>query len=754
MTPSPSFRPFLLAGASLPMLLAMRVSSAGAPPQANKPAAGEALFAARCASCHGPKGIGGPGYQKALVGTRSLDQLAAFIGKSMPPGGGTPVPEAHRIAAYMLAAFYSPNARAKNVAPRVELTRLTVRQFRNAVADLLSGFHAGPTGGLRGEYFKGRDIGKDRVVERVDPEVRFDFGTEGPVPGKFDPHNFSAVWSGSLLAPDTGDYDLIVQSDQAVRLWFDGATLPLVDGWVKSGKDSEFVAPVTLLGGRAYPLRLEFSKATQGVNDDAKRKGTPAPPAFVRLLWRRPKRVPEPIPGRDLLPADSPSTYVVASAFPADDRSMGFERGVDESKEWDDATTTAALHAAAYAVTHTGVPDNAPDRPSRLKAYAKYFVERAFRRPLTPDVQTLYVDHQFEVAKDPDTAVKRVVLLALKSPRFLVREIGPRDPWTVASNLAFALWDGLPDDELRAAAARGDLATPSGVEKQAARMVADPRAWTKLRDFLLLWLKVDDVPEIVKSTKRYPDFDPAVAADLRTSMELFLQDAGWDYRKLMTSSKVFFNGRLSKLYGGGLAPDAPFQAVEDKERAGVLAQPYLLARLGYLDGSDPIHRGVLIVRNMLGRVLAPPPMAFAPLAASAHPEFTTRERVAFQTKPAMCNGCHGLINPLGFTFERYDAIGRVRGVDNGKPVDDAGYYVAPSGSKIAFKGPGDLARYLAEGDESHTAFVEKLFLNMVHQSPAAYGPQTISNLKRSFEKNGLDVRDLMASIAVAASGAK
>ena len=747
MTPSPAFRPLLLTVAVVPLLLAVRASSAGGAP----PSAGERLFVARCAPCHGAHGVGGPGYRRPLVGTRSLDDLTAYVARAMPPGTGTPVAQARAIAAAMRATFYRPAP--ATTAPRVELARLTVRQFRNAVADLLTGYHAGPTGGLRGDYFRGRDLGRDRVVERVDPGVAFDFGAGPPAPGPFDPHNFSVAWSGALLAPDTGDYDLVVQSDQAVRLWFDGAPAPLVDGWVKSGKDAEFTAPVTLLGGRAYPLRLEFSKATQGVNDDAKRRGTPAPPAFVRLLWRRPRRVAEPIPARDLLPDDAPAVYVVANAFPADDRSMGYERGSDASREWDDATTAAALDAAAYAADHTGVPEGAPDRAARLRAYARGFVERAFRRPLAPDVAALYVDRQFELAKDPALALRRTVLLALKSPRFLFREIGPRDAWTVAANLAFDLWDGLPDEPLRAAAARGDLASADGVRTQAARMAADPRAATKLRGFLLAWLRLDDVPEIVKSAKRYPDFDPAVAADLRTSMELYLDDAGGDYRRLMTSPRVFLNGRLSRLYGGDLPPNAPFRAVEDPARAGVLAQPYLLARLGYLDGSDPIHRGVLVVRNMLGRVLAPPPQAFAPLAASAHPEFTTRERVAFQTRPAMCAGCHGLINPLGFAFERFDAIGRTRATDAGKPVDDAGFYVPPGGAKVAFRGEGDLARFLADGEEAHAAFVNRLFLNMVHQAPAAYGPRTLPDLRRGFERDGLDVRRLMAAIAVAASGA-
>ena len=134
----------------------------------------------------------------------------------MPPGVGTPLPQAKAIAAFMHEGFYSPLTQARNQPAHVEIARLTVRQFRNAVADLLGGYHGGPTGGLRGEYFKGRDIGRDRLVERVDPQVNFDFGVNAPTSGAFDPRNFSAVWSGALLAPDTGDYEIIVQSDQSV----------------------------------------------------------------------------------------------------------------------------------------------------------------------------------------------------------------------------------------------------------------------------------------------------------------------------------------------------------------------------------------------------------------------------------------------------------------------------------------------------------------------------------------------------------
>ena len=149
----------------------------------------------------------------------------------------------------------------------------------------------------------------------------------------------------------------------------------------------------------------------------------------------------------------------------------------------------------------------------------------------------------------------------------------------------------------------------------------------------------------------------------------------------MLSHTQYLNGDLGKIYGTNLSPTAPFQPIEldGGSRCGVITQPYLLARFAYLDGSSPIHRGVLIYRNLLGRILNPPPANFVPLAASSHPDFTTRERVALQTKPPFCTSCHGIVNPLGYTLEEYDAIGRKRATDNNKPVDTNGSYLAKNG---------------------------------------------------------------------------
>ncbi|MDX1935214.1 MAG: DUF1592 domain-containing protein [Capsulimonadales bacterium] len=730
--------------------------------------AGERVYRQQCASCHGDRGQGGPGYAAPLTGTRTVSELAKYIATSMPPGPKhCPPAEAKKVAAFIHERFYSPVAQERNRPATIALSRLTVKQFRNAVADLVGAFHPAvpndPRRGLRGEYFRNRDFDvKERVLEREDPEVRFDFGTDGPVPGQFAPHHFSIAWSGSVLAPDTGEYEFIVRSEHAVRLYVNGDAPPLIDAWVKSGNDNEYRGSLFLLGGRAYPIRLEFSKSTIGVDDSEQKKGKPAPKASISLSWKRPRLTEEVIPQRCLIPTPNAPTFVVTSPFPPDDRSMGYERGDSVSKAWDEATTAAALETANYVTARlpeiTGVPPDAPDRRARLKTFCRDFMTRAFRRPLSPEKERNVLDRAFTSA-DPAIAVKRVVLFTLKSPGFLYREIdgAPNDPYNIASRLSFGLWDTLPDPELLRAAAAGELTDRARLRQQAERMAADPRGWNKVREFLLAWLKVDTVPDMVKNKSLYPDFDPRVASDLRASLELTLENVvrseSSDYRELMMSRSLYLNGRLAKLYGGDVPADAPFQKVEfpASVRSGVLTHPYLLAHLAYTDASSPIHRGVLVVRNLLGRVLQPPPVAVAPLAPSLHPNMTTRERVTLQTRPTACVSCHNLINPLGFTLERFDAIGRLRKLENGKTIDATGSYQDRQGKKVRFADASDLARYLSESEEAKGAFAEKMFLNLVKQPVLAYGPNTLPGLKRAFGESRYNIRRLTVDIMTIAA---
>jgi hypothetical protein len=144
-------------------------------------------------------------------------------------------------------------------------------------------------------------------------------------------------------------------------------------------------------------------------------------------------------------------------------------------------------------------------------------------------------------------------------------------------------------------------------------------------------------------------------------------------------------------------------------------------------------------------------MAVAPLPADLHAGLTTRERVTLQTSPQACVTCHGMINPLGFSLENFDAVGRYRSEEKGKPVDSTGSFEPRDGEPIRFQGARELATILADSDEAHTAFVEQLFHYLVKQPIRAFGPRTLSDLKRSFAGDGFHVRKLIVGIAAASA---
>ena len=736
---------------------------------------GLAIYQEHCARCHGENGSGTKNVPEPLAGDRSVTQLAASIDETMPEDDPSLVTgdAARQVAEYIHAAFYSPVARDRNRPARVELSRLTVRQYQNTVADLIASFRGrGPVvddrRGLRAEYFHGRSFDRnDLVYERIDPQVDFHFGVEGPDPERFLPNRFAIRWTGSIVPSETGLYEFVIRTEHSAKLALNAASHepPLIDAYVKSGTEAEYRATIFLLGGRAYPLRLEFSKANQGVDNT---KHEPLTNASIELLWKPPHGLLEPVPERCLIPHESPPVFVIETPFPPDDKSIGYERGTTISPEWYAATTAAAVETADYCLEQAehlaGAKRDAPDRADKLRRFATTFAERAFRRPLSPDLAKLVIERPFADAPDLDAALERSILLALGSPRFLYREAdttpGSDDAFDTAARLSFGFWDSIPDQPLWDAAARNQLGSPELLRKQAERMVRDRRTRAKVRDFLFGWLRIDLVPEITKDAKEFSAFSPEMAADLRTSLELFLDDVVWtsgDFRRLFTDDEVYVNGRLAPLYGARLPPDEPFQRVrlDDGRRGGVLSHPYMMSVLSHGGATSPIHRGVFLARSVLGNTLKPPQEAISPLAPDQHPELTTRERVALQTQAVACQTCHTMINPLGFALEEFDPIGRYRETEirggTAKPIDASGSYLPREGQEKTFRGARELAAYVAESRDAQEAFVQSLFHALVKQPARAWGPDTLERLRGSFVASGFSIPRLLVDIMLVAA---
>jgi hypothetical protein len=724
-------------------------------PAAEKCLAGREIYRQLCAKCHGRNGEGVKGkYEDTLRGDRSLEKLTRYIDKAMPEDdpGRCVGEDAAAVARYIYDAFYSREARIRKHPPRIELLRLTNRQYANAVADLLkhfTGIDGAPTGerGLRAVYYDAKDFNGDKkVLERVDRRIDFDFNDNSFEPKLISTNGFSIQWRGSLIADETGDYELILKTPNGARLWANDPEEPLIDAWVASGQLNEHKATIRLLGGRIYPLRLQLFKF--------KDKG-----ASLSLQWKPPHGPPQVIPARNLSTATATPTLVITTRFPPDDSSVGYERGVAVSKAWDEAATQAAIEVANYVVanldrlSHTKPGDT--NRIARLESFCTEFVTTAFRRPLTDEQKRLFVSAPFKTAKKTEDAVSRVVLLTLKSPRFLYLglESGKPDDYHIAERLAFGFWDSLPDPELEKLAGQGRLHTRDEVVQQANRMLGDPRTRAKMQAFLQHWLQMDRVEPLSKDEKLFPGFTPEIIADLRTSLNIFLEDAVWngsaDERTLLLADYVFLNNRLATFFGVATNATDDFVKVilDPGHRSGVLTHPYLLSTFAYQKQSSPIHRGVFLTRNIVGRSLKPPPMAQTFDDASFAPNLTMREKVAQLTRSQACQGCHSVINPLGFSLEQYDAVGRFRTRENDRPIDAVSEYTTDEGQTIRLAGARDVAEFAVGSEQAQNGFIEQLFHQVAKQPMLAYGSDVMDRLRQSFVASQFNLQKLLAEIA-------
>ncbi len=747
-------------------------------------AKGAAIYKTKCASCHGEKGEGGTKqYPDQLAGDASRKELAKRISDTMPEEDPESCvgEDAEAVAEFVFDQFYSDAAQVRNRPPRIGLARLTGPQLRQSIADLYSHFGGTPKStnerGVKATYFDGPGWkNENKKIERVDPVIQFDFGHNSPGEG-IDSKAFYIHWEGGVLASVTGRYEIIVRSTCSFVMDFGKIGRQLINNHVQSGDKTEFRKVVTLTAGRVYPFKIDF------IQRDRK---TEKPPASVSLSWIPPNGTEQVIPTRNLMTHAATPTFSLETELPPDDRSYGFERGIAINRQWDESTTAASLEFAqvasdelwpAYRKKHAKDSD---ENRTQLRAFLTEIVEVAFRAPLSEDLKKRYIDQQVNAAEDDTEAIQRALLVSLKSPRFLypLADQGQSRSARQLNRLTLTLFDSLPtQDWLLNKIRKNEYEQVDEIRSLAREFVNDFRAQAKVRDMLHEWLNVKRFGEISKNEALFPGFDREIVSDLRDSLDAFLEEVigseSSDYRQLFLADWTYTTDRLATFYGEAWQPLAGEvwqppaketsvtgtatlprlrRSVSDSlNRFGVLSHPYLMSGMSYHDSTSPIHRGVFLIRYVLGRTLRPPNEAFTPLSPDLHPDLTTRERVALQTSPDSCQVCHSKINGLGFALENFDAVGKFRSQERAKSLDPSGKYVDRTGKEVSFSGPNELAEYIVASEDAHRAFVNRAFQHFVKQPAAAFGPATLDELTDRFQKNNFNINELIVEIAVIAA---
>lgn len=714
--------------------------------------AGKAIYDSKCAQCHGTTGQGvKEHFDDPLVGDLSVKELGTIIHETMPEGAPKSLtPEqAHTVAQFIHHEFYSPYAQLRNSPPKIAFSRLTADQFQRSVTDMM----AITTGraqtwdhqrGLQRLIAQG-EWNKDRkeVEKKVDGNLVWDWPDAKPLP-EVDHERWQIRWSGTLIAPSTGVYEFILDSTINTKFFLNDERTPLIDAGVVSYEKSTHAATIFLVAGQVYRMVI-----------DASRHKEPKP--RLSLTWKPPAGISEPIPERYLSPTWAPQVLVTSVQLPPDDASVGYERGTSVSREWFEAVVASAIEVGNQLSSDPKrwMPKEAnnPSEIEQVKKWCGLWVSAALRRALSDEDKHRYIDSQFQDEPSIENAIKKTCILVLTSPEFQYPAISGTPDEKNISRLALAFWDSLPDPWMIEKAAKHQAHTAEQLRPIIERMLKDPRFEHKLNRFFFEWLGLNTSRELSKSKDRFSMFDQAIESDLRQSLLMLLDDYSKedvDIRGLINTDTIYLNGRLSSVFGGGLAPDAHFQklSMPQERAAGVLSHPYVQAYYAYHDSGSPIHRGVFLTRRILGRTLRPPVDAILPISEESAPGLTTRQRVAKQTSGAMCQSCHRVINPLGFVFENYDAIGRFRTEEAAGPIDSAGSYVTSQGELINFANAKELAIFLSESPEVAQATVRQMFQFFIKQPLAAYGLDRNESLAKYLAEKGYQARPLMLEIGL------
>ena len=375
---------------------------------------------------------------------------------------------------------------------------------------------------------------------------------------------------------------------------------------------------------------------------------------------------------------------------------------------------------------------------------------RAYRRPVTDeDLQVLLGFYRSGSSADGfEAGIRSALERILVGPEFLFRiESDPDNAPTgtahrindleLASRLSFFLWSSIPDDELLAVAVQGRLHEPAVLEQQLRRMLADARSKSLVENFAGQWLFLRNLRSMSPDPDVFPYFDDNLREAFQKETELFFESMLREDRPvsdLLTANYTFVNERLARHYGIPNIYGSHFRRVtlDDQNRAGLLGQGSILTVTSHANRTSPVVRGKWVLDNLLGAPPPPPPANVPQLREPGEDgrALTMRQRMEEHRANPVCASCHRLMDPIGFSLENFDAIGRWRTMDSGTPIDPSGEL--PDGTR--FTGPLELREALLTRREEFVSTVtERLLTYALGRGVEHYDAPAIRSIVRAAE---------------------
>src|SRR5688572_21065984 len=676
----------------------------------------QAAIAKYCTTCHNerlksaglvldPTGVARPGDQSETW-EKVLRQLRA--GTMPPPGAARPAPALYARAAGYLARELEASAAARPNPGSVPLAhRLTRTEYANVIRDLLA------LPDLPKEFDYATLLPADNASSGFDNLADTLFVS----PATMERY-LAAARKISRAAVGDPDMGVLVnthvtpvrqpQNDRNEELPFGTRGGLEIDGYFPLNGEYEFKVQTAGVSAELHQLEISVDGERKAITEVSRRPGVPV--------------------ATDVSAGeDAPNQSRFRFAVPAGPRSVGIaflqrSEALSEAALRPPGRNRGAL-PSVVSVTITG-PFNATgpgDTPSRRHLFVcrpaaideesacadrilTTLLRRAYRRDVTADdlrlVRRFYEAGRAE--RDFDLGIQRALERVLVSPQFLFRieqEPAGATPGSVyrvgdfelASRLSFFLWSSIPDDELLNAAAAGTLRQPVVLRRQVSRMLADPRSRSLVTNFAAQWLFLRDVETKEPDVYLFRDFDEGVRAAFARETELFLDSIlrpsavaqgapssveGRENRSvldLMTADYTFLNEPLAKHYGIPHITGSHFRRVtlpKDSPRRGLLGHGSVLSVTSYSTRTSPVLRGKYVLENLLASPPPPPPPDVPSLNTerSGQP-LSMKEAMQMHRASPSCAGCHAKMDPIGFALENFDALGRWRAEENGRPLE-------------------------------------------------------------------------------------
>jgi hypothetical protein len=449
------------------------------------------------------------------------------------------------------------------------------------------------------------------------------------------------------------------------------------------------------------------------------------------------------------------------------------------------ARTTNELYFGDPAVDNVTIagpytPRAASDTPSRRKVFTcraqtpaaeeacartilSTLARRAYRRPITTqDLETLLPFYRAARAEEGfDAGIQQGLRRILASPSFLFRierepaHVAPGTAYRIsdidlASRLSFFLWSSIPDDRLLDAATSGTLSQPAILERQVKRMLADPRAQALVDNFVSQWLTLGKLAGVVPDVDAYPEFDENLREAFREETRLFVASQLRDDRpvgELLSADYTFVNERLARHYRIPNVYGSHFRRVTfaDGIRGGLLGQGSILTVTSYPNRTSPVLRGRWLLDNILGSPPPPPPPDVPQLSEDkdgGRPR-SIREQMEAHRKNPSCAVCHVRMDPLGFSLEHFDALGKWRTSIDTLPIDASASL--PDGTR--FDGVAGLRQLMATHQEDFArTLTQKLLAYALGRSIEASDWPTIRQITRQAAPGGYRWSSLLTGI--------